>query len=179
MVREKWRSVTGFEGRYSVSNLGRVRSEERRVTNSTSGGTRRVRERILRTHAATGGYLHVWLCTAGQKASVFKVATLVARAFLGARPEGLDVCHINGVNTDNRVENLRYGTRVQNMQDAARHGTMARGEKQGLSKLTERDVLSIRSDSRLLVEIAKDYGISFQHVSAIKRKASWKWLEKQ
>src|SRR5690606_32157657 len=47
---------------------------------------------------------------------------LVAAAFLGPRPEGSEVCHINGDPADNRVENLRYGSRSENVLDQVRHG---------------------------------------------------------
>jgi hypothetical protein len=174
---ETWCPVRGFTGRYSVSNLGRVRSKERRVCNRPDGRTRRVRERILKARPVKGGYLCVWLYRSNRKVHVAKVASLVADAFLGRRPEGLDVCHDNGINTDNRAANLKYGTRTQNMDDARRHGTLVRGEKQGRSKINRNQVRQIRKDERRLTDIAIAFGISFQHVSAIKRKRVWAWLK--
>ena len=59
------------------------------------------------------------------------VHTLVAEAYLGAKPSGLEVRHLNGNPQDNRVENLSYGTRSENVLDSVAHGTYrnANGEK--------------------------------------------------
>lgn len=50
------------------------------------------------------------------------VHRLVALAFIGPCPEGMEVLHINGEPDDNRLENLRYGTRAENVADTIRHG---------------------------------------------------------
>ena len=47
---------------------------------------------------------------------------LVAAAFLGPRPDGLEICHSNGDATDNRAANLRWDTRSSNLHDAVAHG---------------------------------------------------------
>jgi len=177
MAGEEWRDVKGFKGRYSVSNLGRVRSERRRVRNNINGAMRTVQERILSQHPVHGGYLCVWIYDWRRRQRAMKVAHLVAEAFLGPRRKGIDVCHNNGIRTDNRACNLRYASRSENMADARAHGTLACGEKHGASKLTEADVRAIRNDTRKLTEIAAEFGISFQHVSALKKGTKWRWLE--
>ena len=58
---EDWRPVVGYEGLYSVSNLGRVRSEDRIVTAGV-GRVRHQSERILKPGSDRGGYLIVTLC---------------------------------------------------------------------------------------------------------------------
>jgi hypothetical protein len=64
------------------------------------------------------GHLQVWIY------SLYRYAhTLIAAAYLGERPEGLEVCHDNGNPQDNRPCNLYYGTHSQNMLDQVRHGT--------------------------------------------------------
>ena len=68
---------------------------------------------------------------------------LVALAFLGECPLGKQVCHDNGVPSDNRVSNLYYGTPKNNSDDKFRHGTMPVGEKHSLSKLTDLEVQEI------------------------------------
>jgi hypothetical protein len=50
------------------------------------------------------------------------VHSLVAEAFIGPRPIGLEVRHLDGDSTNNAVDNLRYGTHAENMQDRVKHG---------------------------------------------------------
>lgn len=69
----------------------------------------------------------------------------IARAFLGPKPEGQVVRHLNDVKTDNRISNLRYGTHAENSADAIRNGLMARGDNHPSSKITQRDVEVMRS----------------------------------
>lgn len=73
------------------------------------------------------------------------VASLVAFAFVGPRPEGQEVCHGNGTRTDNRADNLSCGTRQENVNDARRHGTLPKGERNGRSRLTREQVVEMRS----------------------------------
>jgi hypothetical protein len=165
---EHWRSVVGYEGLYSVSDRGRVRSEERRVCNHQNGGTRLVRQRILKAHPnARSGYLVVSLYLNTER-RVVTVASLVAAAFHGPNPGGMDVRHENGINTDNRATNLLYGTRVENMADARRHGTLARGERHGNARLTDAEAAAIKADPRPSIVIAIEAGISYAHVRALK-----------
>ena len=51
------------------------------------------------------------------------VHSLVAEAFIGARPEGMEICHSDGDPTNNHLDNLRYGTPSDNTLDKVRHGT--------------------------------------------------------
>jgi len=60
------------------------------------------------------------------------------------------------------------------MADAISRGRFAIGERHGMAKLTDAQASEIKSDPRLHSLIAEDYGISFQHVSAIKRGATRK-----
>ncbi len=168
VAREEWRPVGGYDGRYSVSSLGRVRSEERHVRNNASGAERLVRERIIKHRAVQGGYLCVWLCTPGEKHRVFKVADLVLTAFVGPKPPGLEVLHGAAGKTVNSTANLRYGTKLENAADAKAHGTQAKGERHGHAKLSDADVARIQADPRPSVEIALEEGISYAHVRALK-----------
>lgn len=122
-MTESWKSVVGYEGIYEVSDQGRVKSLARTVKHG-NGGYKEVPDRILKAHPDRKGYLGVSLHK-GSKASRkrFTVHSLVARAFIGPRPEGLDVCHNDGDKQNNWVENLRYDTRKENILDAVRHGT--------------------------------------------------------
>lgn len=74
---------------------------------------------------------------------------------------------------------LRWALPVENARDAIRHGTQARGERQGSAKLTEAAVRLILSDSRSLQDIAAEYGISKGHVSALRNGHSWSHLSRR
>lgn len=118
---ERWLPVVGYEGHYSVSDQGTVRSEAR-VTVSENGNRRTLRERQLRSAPGANGHLNVVLYFNQRKTSKY-IHHLVMEAFVGSRPSGCDIRHLNGNPADNRLENLRYGTRQENAQDALRHGT--------------------------------------------------------
>ncbi|ARM70701.1 HNH endonuclease [Mycobacterium phage Soul22] len=119
-TQEQWRPVVGYEGMYEVSDLGRVRSVDRCVV--TKSGPRTYRGRLLHQHPDGRGYLRASLSRVGDKPRMFKVHRLVLEAFVGPRPGNLSGCHNNGINTDNRLENLRWDSHTENMLDVVRHG---------------------------------------------------------
>lgn len=88
-----------------------------------------MRERLLKpVIASRTGYPRVSLRRDGRD-TVRAVHVLVAEAFIGPRPPGHEVRHINGVRTDPGAHNLIYGTRSENMRDAVRHGTHPQASK--------------------------------------------------
>lgn len=125
MTRERVRGIAGYEGFYSVSDSGVVTSEDRVIIRS-DGRRRTVKGRQLEPSVRTTGvaYREVSLWRDG-KGDTKKVHSLVAEAFLGPRPEGADVCHMDGDPGNNAVSNLCYGTRSDNMQHSIEHGTHA------------------------------------------------------
>ena len=107
MEQEKWNEIKGFEGNYSVSSEGRVRS------NGLLKG-RNSKVRILKTELSSKGYLRVGLTKDG-KQKKYLVHRLVAIAFLD-NPNNLpDVNHKNECKTDNRLINLEWMSRKDNM----------------------------------------------------------------
>lgn len=112
MDAEQWKDVVGFEGKYQVSDLGRVRSLDRLVPAGPGGhGRRLVKGRVLRPAPQDSGHLTVVLGRGNTKS----VHTLVMRAFRGMPAPGLEVLHSNHQPADNRLANLEYGTRSQNL----------------------------------------------------------------
>jgi hypothetical protein len=113
---EQWKDVPGYEGRYQVSDLGRVKSLpflQRYLLRTGVEAFRRTRERILAVHPQNGGYLlaHLYL---DNKRVAFTVHGLVARAFI-PNPLGLpEVNHIDGVKANCSAANLEWMTRPQN-----------------------------------------------------------------
>lgn len=122
MTAECWKPVVGYEGRYEVSNRGRVRSVDR-TTVRKNGMVAHHKGRILKTALNGDGYWRGAFSQNGRMRS-YKVHVLVCEAFHGPKPEWAHCArHLNGISTDNRPENLAWGTRSENMQDKARHGT--------------------------------------------------------
>jgi NUMOD4 motif/HNH endonuclease len=117
---EIWKEVPGYEGEYAISNRGRVKSLARRVRLVAHGveTTRAVSERILRPGPMKSGHVTVALGKGNSK----PVHQLVLLAFRGPCPEGKESRHLNDVPDDNRLGNLKYGTRRQNMLDKIRNG---------------------------------------------------------
>lgn len=126
-MEETWKPVVGFDS-YEVSNLGRVRYV-----------------RVLSPSVTRYGYHRVSLVRDGAPTRGHHVHRLVLGAFVGPCPPGMEGCHNNGVRTDNRIENLRWDTRVANFVDRELHGNTARGQRNGNSRLTAEQVKSIRS----------------------------------
>ena len=164
---ENWRDIPGLEGRYLVSDLGRVRSL--------------VRPRILRPAYDNRGALVVSLpCkrfASGYRAT--KVHLLVLRAFVGPCPSGQKGRHLDGNPYNNALSNLAYGTPQDNMDDRERHGRTARGEKNGFSRLTEAQIVEIRSHPKYKGyqrELGKRYSVGQSAISSIVTRKTWKHI---
>ena len=104
---EIWKDIKGYEGKYQVSNLGRVKSlAKRRQTHDPEG--------ILKARPRTGNYLCVHLST-GHKFKNKTIHRLVAEAFV-SNPNGYtEVNHIDEDKTNNRADNLEWCSRIHNM----------------------------------------------------------------
>lgn len=103
---EVWKPIPGYEPKYEVSDAGNVRSRDH------WDGRRNVTGRQLRPGTQSKcGHVTVSLGRHNSKT----VHSLVLLAFVGARPDGHDVLHMNHVASDNRLVNLRYGTRSENL----------------------------------------------------------------
>ena len=168
---ELWRPIPGYEGYYEAGDLGNIRSVDRQV--KFSNGTVQLRKgRILKQSLNTGGYYIVTLALNGQHLTQ-PVHRLVLTTFRGPGLEGHVCCHNDGNKQNNRLLNLRWDTHSGNESDKRLHGTDMRGETHPQVKLTEDDVRAIRTDSRSLHSIAKDYPVTYAAISLIKRRKTW------
>jgi hypothetical protein len=113
--------VLGYED-YEVSDLGRVRSIERVITRRNGSPMPYKSQIISPFRSPPTNYWTVTLKMGGQKRNR-RIHVLVAEAFIGPRPPGLEVCHNNNDQDDNRPINLRWDTHRSNMQDKAIFGT--------------------------------------------------------
>lgn len=176
---EEWAPVAGFEGFYEISDHGRVKSLLRWV-GAAGGKQRMIHERVLHPGLASRGYRYSSLRRDGVSHR-FGVHRLVLTAFAGPCPDGMECRHLNGVRTDNRIENLRWGTKLENAKDRTLHGTENIGEKHGHSKLTEPEVIEMRKCYAVgglsHRDIATMFGISKSQTGHILRGKYWKHIE--
>lgn len=156
MIEEEWRPVTGYEGLYSVSNFGRVKSESIVVTDRL-GRSHRIIGQIKIPAENEWGYLWVTLTKDGMRKH-HKVHRLVAQAFL-QKDDGKEfVNHKDGNKTNNNVENLEWVTSKENQQHAFRTGLNSQKYKKRC----------IRSDGVVfdsLSKAANATGVSLSNVS--------------
>ncbi|TCM21516.1 HNH endonuclease [Novosphingobium sp. PhB165] len=167
---EEWRAVPGFEGRYEASSFGRVRS----LRNAGHGYDRpRAKPRVLKDYTNSRGYRVV---TLGRSENPTGVHRVVCLTFHGQPPSpDHTAAHRDGYKPNCRADNLRWATWDEQAGDRRRHGTIARGERQGLSKLTRGQVDAIRaqSPSKPQSQLAAEFGVGQPHISSIIRGAVW------
>lgn len=143
-MEELWKDIPNWEGYYQASNLGRIRSVPRRIwvepakTGRSQGHWINVKSTILRP-CKRSGYYNLALCRDG-KPEQCTVHQLIAQTWLNYRKEdGIVINHLNGIKTDNRVENIEITTISGNVQHAIKTGLVKVGFEATLSKLTIED----------------------------------------
>jgi hypothetical protein len=128
------------------------------------------------TPTITKGYEIVHLCR-NTKVHTRRVHILVLEAFSGFRPEGMLCLHWDDNRVNNRIENLRWGTLLDNASDSIRNGRQPRGEKSPRAKLTEDQVREIRhraSNEGISGKmLASQYGMGHSTVLGIVNGQSW------
>jgi trehalose/maltose hydrolase-like predicted phosphorylase len=155
-------------------------SEDGKVFSTKSGEVKELKPGLA--GAAGNQRLSVVLYKDGVKKS-FRVHRLVATAFHGPCPEGMECCHNDGNRLNNHRDNLRWDTHKNNQADQKLHGTChsitkkVSGSKHGLSKLTEADVLQIRAAYTAIgisqQTLAKQYGVAQDQISRIVNRLVW------
>lgn len=197
MQSEEWRPVVGYQDWYSVSNIGRVRRD--------MAGTRTKPGRLLKSWVEQNGYVRVGLSRGTHQSLRFHfVHKLVAEAFIGARPDGHGINHLNGDKTDNRPANLEWSTPKRNSEHAVQTGLMPngdrssrrlhpdhyprgdehhtrrdpdsvqRGVRNGMSKLDEDAVRDILTSPLAGVALAEKYGVGTSLISQVRRRQIWR-----
>ena len=163
MKNEEWRDVVGYEGRYQVSSMGRVKSLERKVRH-WRGGERIQKERILKPSNDRRGYLLVSLCD-GEKRKTFSVHRLVCQAFHENPDNKPQVNHINEIKTDNRACNLEWCTCKQNVNHGTRTERSAKARSKPVGQYTlDGELVKIWQSP---CEAGKQIGLSDSHVSKV------------
>lgn len=155
---EIWKDVPGYEGYYQASNLGRVKSIER-VVKHNYGGPKKIKERILKGNVNRHGYLRVNLSRKGLRKS-FSIHRIVAMTFIGE--SDLVVNHIDGVKTNNNINNLEYVTSQENTAHAVRTGLIKNNSRINKDKI----IKDYQNGSRIR-ELEKKYNTSHHDIRNI------------
>ena len=174
MEEEIWKDIPGYEGKYQASTLGKIKSLDRMVKyeNHRTGSAycRPMKGRILKPGTfCKSGHVSVVL---GHGKNGSPVHQLVMKTFVGHPPKGMEVLHINGNPKDNRLSNLRYGTRTENILDVYWQGKKWR--KLGIDDVEEiRFAMYCGWSGK---EIAGKFHVSETTISRIKCGRAYKWL---
>jgi hypothetical protein len=176
-AEEQWRPVVGWEGFYEVSDHGRVRSVDR-VIRRASGRPFWRKGRILSTAGSVYPQANL-NDTHNGRLSVTRVHVLVLEAFVGPCPPGMECRHLDDDKQNNRITNLRWGTRSQNHgEDRRRNGLLTIGVKHGMARLNDSAVLVMRYACRPRAHgrrglVARLYGVSDATVADAVKGKTW------
>lgn len=171
-MSEEWRLVAGWPG-YEISSLGRLGSWRKSPNEKTLPRERR----ILKGGNTDFGYRRAVLTreSDGRRESKL-LMRMVAEAFIGPKPSGMVMTHLDGNKHNDSAANLAWRTQRENIHDKIRHGTMPRGEENGHAKLTADQVRKIRTSSKSGAALAREYGVRPCTISGIIKRRTWAWL---
>lgn len=166
---ESWLPVVGFDGRYIVSNTGKVKSLARK---DRINHFRPEKEIGLITKR---GYR---VCTLSNDVikGQYLIHRLVMRAFVGIPPNGMEVCHNDGDPLNCNVNNLRYDSHANNNRDRITHNTIPRGETHFNCGLKEYQAIEIYKSKEHQKLLANKYSVSEFTIYAIRTNKTWIWL---
>lgn len=158
-MAEIWRDVDGYDGKYQVSNFGRVKSFQRG-------------ERILKPGLDYKGYPYVALWHGGKGKHTF-VHRLVAEAFIPNPDNKPQVNHVDGDKANNHTDNLEWCTQSENTRHAYVTGliSLPQGESNYQAKLTNEQAVYIRENPDGLTgrELARRFNTTPVTISDIQR----------
>ena len=158
--KEVWKDIPGYEGLYQVSDLGNIKS----IT----------RNKILKHTVDKDGRVSIQLSKKGIR-KTNKVCRFVALAFIGEKPEGYHVCHIDGDKENNKLSNLRYDIPTENAIDFYRYGS-----KTSTGILTLKQVIEIRKlykfNNYSKRELAEKYNVNRTTIRNVINRDTFSWL---
>lgn len=154
---EEWRPIIGHE-KYDVSNMGQIRTY-RDCAGHWTGQPRLMS--LLRN--GDGFFIRL-----GRR-NIYYVHRLVLITFVGPCPDGMECRHLDGNPSNNRVDNLRWGTKIENSNDRWYHDTMPR-------VLTDEMVHIIRSSSLPSKQLAKELNAPYPAVQSARVKRTYRHL---
>lgn len=167
------RPVPGCPG-YLINQIGEVFSTVYGRCNGRADKTSPPRKKKL--HLATTGYFDVAVCIRGVERRD-AVHRMVARAFLGPRPfPDAQARHLNGVKTDNRPDNLAWGSAKDDADDRRRHGTIQIGVRSPRAAFDAKQVADIRAAALSGIDcgfLARRFGVTPSCIEGIRKGRSY------
>ncbi len=175
---ESWFPMRGYEGLYEIKKDGTIKKLATPSTICLPQMGYRVFKKvfpeiILSNNILCDGYPNVRVRKNG-KLLQRTVHSLVAATFLGPRPKGKEVRHLDGNPMNCRLENLAYGTRFENAADRRRHGTQKCGTEIHFAKITMEIAREIRASSESAIVLAKRYGVSDETIYSVRHNRTWR-----
>ena len=182
-MTEVWKDIKGYEGRYQVSNMGRVKSLDRTFINKIERKQHQ-KERILKPIQNNAGYLRVDLYDDSSKRKTFKVHRLVCQAF-HENPENKPcVNHIDENKTNNVASNLEWCSYKENNNHGTRTARSAKAHCKPVGQYTRDGELVKVWQSTM--EVEKKLGFLNSHISEVargERKTAygyvWKYIDEE
>lgn len=159
----RWMKIIGLEN-YVVSEHGQIKRLEH-VIDHKGYGKQKLKERLLKPHKNHDGYMRLRL-PIGMKF----VHVLVLESFICPRYGNLQVCHNNGIPDDNRLENLRWDTPKNNVNDRRFHGTYQFGSKNPNSKYSKEQEKAVFLSKKSFKELAKELNLPINSVYYLRFK---------
>lgn len=167
-MKEEWRPVKGFEGRYLVSNYGKVFSL--------------ITGKKIRTSTTSNGYpkahLHLRIDKGKYRERTIEMHRLVAEHYLVKTERDSEVSHIDHNKNNNRSDNLKWCRHRENVLHTIECGRHAHGERCGWAKLREADVINIikmlQKKIKTMAELAREYNVMPSTINKIAWKQRWK-----
>lgn len=155
-----------------------VRSGQKVTYEISEEGIRRIDNKKSRKLCLIGDYYSICLWENGKGTSA-RFHRLLAIAFIPNPENKPEVNHKNGIKTDNRLENLEWATKSENMLHAYQNGLVhaVKGEKASISKLSEKIVMSIRerhqAGSVNISALARQYGVCGATIDKAIKRETW------
>lgn len=169
-MQEIWKDISGYEGYYQISNLGRLKRIKSGRGTTANG--------VVNGYLNNQGYRRMRLSINDISKCIF-AHRLVAEHFIPNPNNKKEVNHLNGNKDDNRVSNLEWATPSENMKHAFNTGIRTqRGSCNPRSKLSESQVLSIYSSSVNNRALSQEYGVNVCTINDIKSGRNWNHLTK-
>lgn len=177
MIKEDWKDIPGFEGRFQISTTGRVKSLKRQCNNQNAKPYW-IQEKILTQWTDKLGYKRLSLFVDGQRHARL-VHRLVALAFIPNPENKPQINHKDCNPSNNNVDNLEWCTNKENAVHYYSNFAIPRpgsrsGEKCPTAKLTWQDVSVIRSSTLSTKELAAQFNCSHTNIRDIIKNKIWK-----
>ena len=157
VLSDRWVPIPSYQG-YEVSDSGYVRS--RKTGKLIAFNTKKGKHPYQRVHLSQVGV-----------AKYLLVHRLVLESFVGPCPDGMQALHLDDNPSNNRLDNLRWGTAKENHRTINR-----RGPANGRCKLKPEDVLEIRFSQERHCDLAARYGVADTTIQNIRNRKLWKHL---